>query len=119
MRHVYPPSCWFLSASISLGLDSINCCIIFGLTKIITFNYTKIIQCRNYAWNYILIDGYVEGNVTAIEGIELLNKSKVIGDLTTNILSINEGAIFKGKSLMVEKQEETEVSLQEEENNEK
>ena len=69
--------------------------------------------------NYILIDGYVEGNVTAIEGIELLNKSKVIGDLTTNILSINEGAIFKGKSLMVEKQEETEVSLQEEENNEK
>ncbi len=56
--------------------------------------------------NYVVIDGTVEGNITASDSIELLNKSKVIGDLTTTILSINEGAKFKGKSLMIEKEEE-------------
>ncbi len=39
------------------GLLNIESNSIFGLTKTITFNYTKIIQIRNYAWNYILIDG--------------------------------------------------------------
>ncbi len=56
--------------------------------------------------NYVVVDGVVEGNITANECIELLNKSKVTGDLTTTILSINEGAVFKGRSLMVEKEEE-------------
>ena len=56
--------------------------------------------------NYVVIDGIVEGNITANDSIELLNKSKVTGDLTTTILSINEGAVFKGKSLMIEKEEE-------------
>lgn len=58
--------------------------------------------------NYVVIDGIVEGNITATECIELLNKSKVTGDLTTSILSINEGAVFKGKSSMIEKEESTE-----------
>lgn len=65
--------------------------------------------------NYVVIDGIVEGNITANDSIELLNKSRVTGDLTTSILSINEGAIFKGKSLMIEKEEE---ELIEENNNE-
>jgi len=56
--------------------------------------------------NYVVIDGTVEGNITANDSIELLNKSRVTGDLTTTILSINEGAKFKGKSLMIEKEEE-------------
>lgn len=63
--------------------------------------------------NYVVIDGVVEGNITATECIELLNKSKVTGDLTTTILSINEGAIFKGKSLMIEKEETTEENIEE------
>ena len=63
--------------------------------------------------NYVVIDGIVEGNITATESIELLNKSKVTGDLTTTILSINEGAIFKGKSLMIEKEENTEETNEE------
>ena len=54
----------------------------------------------------MVVDGVVEGNITANECIELLNKSKVTGDLTTTILSINEGAVFKGRSLMLEKEEE-------------
>ena len=56
----------------------------------------------NISANYVVVDGTVEGNITANDSIELLNKSKVIGDLTTTILSINEGAKFKGKSLMIE-----------------
>ena len=63
--------------------------------------------------NYVVIDGVVEGNITANECIELLNKSKVTGDLTTTILSINEGAIFKGKSLMIEKEETEEEKVEE------
>ncbi len=58
--------------------------------------------------NYVVVDGIVEGNITANECIELLNKSKVTGDLTTTILSINEGAVFKGKSSMLEKEENNE-----------
>ena len=61
----------------------------------------------NISANYVVVDGTVEGNITANDSIELLNKSKVIGDLTTTILSINEGAKFKGKSLMIEKEEES------------
>lgn len=60
----------------------------------------------NITANYVVIDGTVEGNITANDSIELLNKSRVTGDLTTTILSINEGAKFKGKSLMIEKEEE-------------
>ena len=48
----------------------------------------------------IVVSGTVNGNIVASEEIELLNKSKVIGDLSTKILSINEGALFKGKSIM-------------------
>ena len=61
--------------------------------------------------NYVVVDGVVEGNITANECIELLNKSRVTGDLTTTILSINEGAVFKGKSLMLEKEENSEENI--------
>lgn len=61
----------------------------------------------NINTNYIVIDGVVEGNIIANDGIELLSKAKVIGDIKTTILSINEGAIFKGKSLMFEKEEDS------------
>ena len=66
----------------------------------------------NITANYVVIDGVVEGNITATDSIELLTKSKVTGDITTTVLSINEGAVFKGKSVMLEKEET------EEENNE-
>ena len=61
--------------------------------------------------NYVVVDGVVEGNITANECIELLTKSRVTGDLTTTILSINEGAVFKGKSLMLEKEETSEENI--------
>ena len=72
----------------------------------------------NITANYVVVDGIVEGNITAMECIELLNKSKVTGDLSTTILSINEGAVFKGKSLMIEKEENVEETVEEENNEE-
>ena len=62
----------------------------------------------NICANYVVIDGVVEGNITATESIELLPKSKVTGDITTTVLSIKEGAVFKGKSVMIEKEENAE-----------
>ena len=62
----------------------------------------------NICANYVVVDGVVEGNITATESIELLPKSKVTGDITTTVLSINEGAICKGKSVMIEKEENAE-----------
>lgn len=56
----------------------------------------------NINTKYIIVGGTVEGNITAYDGIELLNKSKVIGDLKTSILSISEGAVFEGASTMLE-----------------
>ena len=54
----------------------------------------------NINTKYIIVGGIVEGNIKADDGIELLNKSKVIGDIQTTILSIGEGAFFDGKSSM-------------------
>jgi len=50
---------------------------------------------------YVVIDGNVEGDITASEAVELLNKSKVIGSIKTKILSVAEGAVFEGKSSML------------------
>ena len=69
----------------------------------------------NICTGYIVVCGLVEGNITASEGIELLSKAIVIGDIKTTILSINEGAIFKGKSSMFEKEESCSNSNKKEE----
>lgn len=60
---------------------------------------------------YVIIDGMVEGNINATESIELLNKAKVTGDIKTTILSISEGAVFKGNSSMFEKNETGEENI--------
>ncbi|MFA7074391.1 MAG: polymer-forming cytoskeletal protein [Endomicrobiaceae bacterium] len=54
----------------------------------------------NINTKYIIVGGIVDGNITANDGIELLNKSRVTGDIQTTILSISEGAFFDGKSSM-------------------
>ena len=54
----------------------------------------------------VLVGGVVKGNITAIDGIEILPNAKVIGDIKTNILSIGEGAVFEGASSMINEKEE-------------
>jgi len=46
----------------------------------------------------IIVRGQVEGNLFAKERLELLNTSKVFGDIKTTSLLIEPGAIFVGKS---------------------
>ena len=48
----------------------------------------------------ILVAGTVYGNLTAKERIELTNTGRVLGDLVTRTLVIDEGASFKGNCTM-------------------
>ncbi len=93
-----------ITVSNSLRVDGILIGNVKEATNVIVGETAQV--KGNINANYVVIDGTVEGNITAGECIELLTKSKVTGDLTTTILSITEGAVFKGKSLMLEKEEE-------------
>ncbi len=64
--------------------------------------------------NYVLVSGTVEGNITATEYVELFNKSKIIGDIQTKMISISEGAVFEGRSLMLNKGENSTVNTEKE-----
>ena len=48
----------------------------------------------------IVIGGRVEGNLRAKELIEIKSKGQVYGEIFTNKLSIVEGGVFNGKSIM-------------------
>ena len=48
----------------------------------------------------VQIAGEVIGDVTASERVELLNNSKVIGDVDAPIIVIEEGALFEGQCRM-------------------
>lgn len=93
-----------ISATKSLRIDGTLIGNIKEATNVIVGENAKV--QGSICANYVVVDGVVEGNITATDSIELLTKSKVTGDITTAVLSINEGAIFKGKSVMLEKEEE-------------
>ncbi|NWF76452.1 MAG: polymer-forming cytoskeletal protein [Nitrospirae bacterium] len=48
----------------------------------------------------IIIGGKVEGNLKAKEIVELKSKGHIIGDISTIKLTIAEGGIFEGMSIM-------------------
>lgn len=48
----------------------------------------------------VIIGGKVNGNITAIESIELQPGAQLLGDIHTSTLSIGEGAIFEGHCVM-------------------
>lgn len=64
--------------------------------------------------NYVLVSGTVEGNITATEYVELFNKSKIIGNIQTKMISISEGAVFEGRSLMLNTGENPKVNTEKE-----
>lgn len=59
----------------------------------------------NITAEIIMLGGTVKGNITAQDGIEILPKAKMLGDIKTNILTIAEGAYFEGKSQMFKSNE--------------
>lgn len=54
----------------------------------------------------ISISGTVQGNIEATDKLEITETGKVLGDVTSNVLSISPGAVFTGKSQMAEVQKE-------------
>lgn len=55
----------------------------------------------------ILISGVVRGNVEVTEKLEILNSGKLYGDVSAAILSVSEGAVFKGNSNMESRETES------------
>jgi len=62
----------------------------------------------NIKADVVLVGGEVDGNVSASDSVEILNKAKVSGNIKTNILTIAEGAYFEGKSSMISNDENSE-----------
>ena len=48
----------------------------------------------------IIISGHVEGNVFAHDRLEITNRAKLIGDITSPRVSIAEGVVFEGHCSM-------------------
>ncbi|MDU2065289.1 MAG: polymer-forming cytoskeletal protein [Sporomusaceae bacterium] len=48
----------------------------------------------------LTIAGTLQGNATVQEKLELLPTGKLYGDIAANVLSIGEGAVFKGACAM-------------------
>ncbi len=48
----------------------------------------------------IVVGGTVEGNLYSEESVEVESKGRVVGDIHTKKLTIIEGGIFEGKSIM-------------------
>lgn len=52
----------------------------------------------------IMISGCVRGNVTANKKLEILSSGSLYGDVSVAILSVGEGAVFKGNSNMAKEE---------------
>ncbi len=59
----------------------------------------------------VLIQGKVEGNITASKKLTITNKGKVIGNVDTTALHIEEGAVLEGKVTMITHEDAKELSL--------
>jgi len=68
-------------------------------TETVTIGISGVVEADVTARNAI-IGGTVIGNLTASERVELESHASLTGDLKAKILVINEGATFKGKSVM-------------------
>lgn len=55
--------------------------------------------------NYSDVEGFVEGRITVFELLSLKATAKMIGDVITNKLSIEPGAIFSGTCSMKDTRE--------------
>ncbi|MCS7228174.1 MAG: polymer-forming cytoskeletal protein, partial [Endomicrobia bacterium] len=48
----------------------------------------------------VIVGGKINGNITAVESIELQPGAQLLGDIHTSTLSIGEGAVFEGHCVM-------------------
>lgn len=70
----------------------------------------------------VTIAGKIEGNVKTLELLHILSTGELLGDINVKVISMDEGAIFRGKSTMNEVKEtyefEDEIQYEIEENKE-
>jgi cytoskeletal protein CcmA (bactofilin family) len=57
----------------------------------------------------VTVSGTVQGNIQATERLNITETGRVYGDVTANILSISAGAVFTGKSIMMENLRDAEI----------
>jgi cytoskeletal protein CcmA (bactofilin family) len=62
----------------------------------------------------VSIAGTIEGNVVSFELLQIEPTGKLIGDIEVKSISISEGAVFKGRSIMMnEVYKEAEIEMSE------
>jgi cytoskeletal protein CcmA (bactofilin family) len=61
----------------------------------ITIGQTGRVQADIRACNVVIL-GQVQGNVTASNKVDIRKHAKLVGDIATSRISIEDGAIFKG-----------------------
>lgn len=61
------------------------------------------------------LGGYIKGNVDAIEKIDIMAKGKLVGDISTKLLSMDETAIIQGQVNMTQETPAAEELKKEEE----
>lgn len=54
--------------------------------------------------NNLFLAGEIKGNIKVKEKTQLKNTAKILGNLETKILSVEEGAVINGKCLMLPEQ---------------
>ncbi len=57
----------------------------------------------------VIIGGYVKGNVTAKENLELLPTGQLYGDIRTAKLKIADGVVFEGKCEMIKDDDKVDI----------
>ena len=57
----------------------------------------------------VIIGGYVKGNVTAKENLELLPTGQLFGDIKTAKLKIADGVVFEGKCEMIRDDDKVDI----------
>ncbi len=57
----------------------------------------------------IIIAGRVNGNISALKELKIISPACVVGDISTPLLSIAEGAVFEGNCKMLSKEKTDEV----------
>lgn len=62
----------------------------------------------------VILEGYVKGEVTARERIEMLPSGELHGDLTTASLQICDGVVFRGNCTMLRQEKTAAAGVQSE-----
>ena len=58
--------------------------------------------CGGISAETVIVGGEVQGNIIATKRAELTNTAKVVGDIQTEVIVIDEHAVFQGKCNMGE-----------------